>query len=712
MGRVYNISFLGFRLSKCWMVLLILFLCLSTVSYAQPSNDECFSALPITDLADFCSSNFTTVRATASADDNPSCWLENEAGNDVWYSFTPREEGLLLRFFGSASSNDFTLNNFSVTLYEGRCSNLNELSCRVSSAENLFERVYNSLIIGRTHYIRVANVRDFEGTFQLCLRQFAPIPEPQQDCTTGVVLCDKSLFVVEKLDNGGLDNTEGEGSCLWEPTDPSPSETGSVWYKWTARTTGSLTFTLTPSNDDPEEDLDFAVYRFPGGLNDCDNKEVVLCMASGESLGAGNANLPCFGPTGLMAGDTDLVEFRGCSPGDNNFLAPLNMIAGESYGLLVNNFSESGFGFTIDFGGTGEFLGPEPDFEFSTVDDFECDKTITFENLSTSTTDDIVSLNWRFGEGASPPQAIGQGPHDVIYESFGPKVAVLTVETARGCRVTKTLDLTVDACCNDLDPLVIEPEVQDLSCFESADGMIRTVLTNGSPDFLYGIDGGSLTPDESFAQLDAGSYTIQVLDMKGCEGSTTVIVDQPAEIELTLTGPRDTVDLGTSTQIFSDFLPMDRDLIYMWSPPDGLSCTDCPNPETIPPGTTVYTLTVTDQDGCMQSRDITILTTNDKPIYAPNIISLTPSNTANGFFRIFSSVSAELLEELTIYDRWGGQVYNAQNINIRDESFMGWGGVSQRSGKKVNPGLFIWLAKVRFVDGEVLTLSGDLTVID
>lgn len=715
---IYMNVFFGFvhraRSMRRYSILSLALILISISSYGQVDNDVCFTATVIEDLQDFCSVGYTSVGSTVSDEVDPSCWPENNSGRDVWYLFTPREEGILLRFFGADNNNDYTLENFSVTIYEGRCNDLSELQCRPDNPNNEFERLFNNLAIGRPHYIRVSHADNNPGgTFELCLRQFVPIPEPQQDCNTGVVLCDKSVFVVEKLENGGLDNREGENTCLWEPTDNQPSETGSVWYKWTALTTGTLTFTLTPNSNDPREDLDFAVFRFPGGLGDCLNKEVVLCMASGETQGLGNGNLPCLGPTGLREGDTDVVEFRGCDPGDNNFLAPLNMIEGESYGLLVNNFSESGFGFSIEFGGTGEFLGPEPDFAFTAVDDFECDKTITFENLSMSNTDDIVSLRWRFGEGAIPFEAMGEGPHDVIYDSFGPKVAVLTVETARGCRVTKSLDIEVQSCCSDQATLELTPNIIDLSCFESEDGVIMASAQNGTPEYLYSLDGGRLLPTDIFNGLAAGDYTLTVLDMKGCEISEDFTVDQPEEILLTLSGPTDTVRLGSSGQITSDFFPADRELVYMWTPPNGLSCDDCPDPEVIPPGTTVYTLTVTDQDGCMQQMDILILTDNVKPFYAPNIISLSASSDVNnGIFKIFSNISAEVIEDLSIFDRWGGEMYNIKDVGFEEDRFEGWNGVVQNTGRKVNPGVFVWVAKVRFIDGDIRTFTGDLTVVD
>ena len=689
---------------------------------AQVSNDDCFTAIEINDLSSFCSSEFTNVNSLSSIDGSPSCWSLGDEESDVWYSFRPAKPGLLLRFFGRSENSTYTLDNVGLVLYEGRCSSFSEVFCerRSDGTEDIFEKVVTNLTIGRNYYVRVSSSSSSAGTFQLCLTDFIPVPEPEQDCATAVVLCDKNAFTIEKLQGFGQFSDEARGSCLDGITPDSPptqtpdqTETGSVWYKWTARTSGSLTFTLTPNSDDPEEDLDFAVYRLPGGINDCDAKELLICMASGANFGLNAADdTPCKGPTGLREGEDDTMEFAGCSFGDNNFAAPLQMIQGESYALIVNNFSQSGFGFSINFGGTGEFLGPEPDFEFTTVDNFECDKTITFENLSSSLTDSIIDYRWRFGEGAQPEETRGIGPHDVVYESFGDKRAVLTVESSRGCLVTKFLDLEVEPCCDDFSQLELNPEVQDLTCFGSDDGRIIADAINGSPEYLFALDGGPFQPNAIFGNLSIGRYQLSVIDIKGCETSEEFQIEQPDEIELFLSSLLDSVQLGEGTQIFSDFSPIDRILMYQWSPQDGLSCAECPNPMVIPPGSTTYTLVVTDQDGCMQSEDITILTNNVKFFDAPNIISLNPDNAENGIFKVIGNIAVRNVEILRILDRWGGEVYRATEFELQDSQYQGWNGVVLPSGKKVNPGVYVWIAKVIFIDNQVQNYAGTITVVD
>ena len=693
------------------LMLWMLGLSLSFNGFAQVSNDDCFTARNIPEVDGFCSrnDNFTNVGATPSIDDRPSCWRQDAEQSDVWYSFAPREPGMFIQVFGGGGNSDLTLRDYSLAVYDGTCSNLNLILCSdAPSSTNIIERTLTDLIIGRIYYIRIGSSIANQGSFQLCLDQFKPVPAPEQDCDAAVVLCDKSSFVVEFLQGGGQDNNEAAFSCLGNS---GPSESSSAWYKWTARTSGSLTFTLTPNNDrDPEEDLDFAVFELPGGIDDCAGKFWVRCMASGETQGQTfEQNAPCFGPTGLSMESTDLEELPGCMFGDDNFVAALDMVAGRSYALVVNNFSRSGLGFTIDFGGSGEFLGPEPDFEIQAQQAFECDKSIFFNDMSISATDQIVAYNWNFGEGANPLFATGDQQHEVVYESFGEKLVALTVETSQGCQVTKILELNIDPCCADISSLQAVADKSDVQCAGGRDGTITVSASSGTPEYLYSDNGIDFQPSPVFSELGPGIYSVFVQDRKGCEAETEVTITEPGPIELEVFSQLDSVDLGFGTNLFISEGAPDRTVSYMWSPPEGLSCSDCPEPDVIPPGTTTYTLTVTDVDGCSTSRSVTIFTRFTRPFYAPTAISPNAQN-GNEFFKIFGNQAVEIVEVLEVYDRWGGLMYTRSFFDIDDPNFIGWDGTM--NGQQVNPGVFAWVAKVRFVDSEVINFSGSFVVLD
>ena len=54
-----------------------------------------------------------------------------------------------------------------------------------------------------------------------------------------------------------------------------------------------------------------------------------------------------------------------------------------------------------------------------------------------------------------------------------------------------------------------------------------------------------------------------------------------------------------------------------------------------------------------------------------------------------------LSNQRDIFDRWGNRVYDGQNI-LLNEYNEGWDGIYK--DQPVNPGVFTWLAKVRFID--------------
>ncbi len=90
------------------------------------------------------------------------------------------------------------------------------------------------------------------------------------------------------------------------------------------------------------------------------------------------------------------------------------------------------------------------------------------------------------------------------------------------------------------------------------------------------------------------------------------------------------VDLSTTVVVNGN-----GPIIYDWSPALGLSCTACPNPVATPLTTTVYTLTITDDDGCSTSETITVTIAPD-PVAGFNFL---PNNVCANTPVQFSSTS-------------------------------------------------------------------------
>ena len=263
------------------LILAILFF-LPGVLFAQVPNDECEFATHLGAISldiDFCTEDgeFDNIGATTSPEPLPFCFFND--GLDVWFSFVPSGPGIFAQLFGDAINTTGNFDSPSMAIYSGNCNNLTEIGCgSIASGANLIELVSTDLIIGQVYYIRVAARNNNQGGFELCLRSFIPTPSPQSDCPDAVVLCDKTGFIIENLESVGNLPNEFTGDCVDE-AGVTGAENASVWYTWTCDQPGTLEFTLTPNNPNSnQEDIDFVVYRLPGGLDDCNNREAIRCM--------------------------------------------------------------------------------------------------------------------------------------------------------------------------------------------------------------------------------------------------------------------------------------------------------------------------------------------------------------------------------------------------------------------------------------------------
>ncbi len=499
---------------------LLTLICFLTLQFnsllAQPVNDDCDDAIVISNVSNYCSGigEFTNVNATESNSNNPSCWPQFSTVNDVWFAFTAVATDVNISIIGNTAGNPGpggTLNNPQYALYSGDCNGiLTQIQCSSDPVgNNIVSSFAGPLSVGQTYYIRVAARNNNIGTFQLCINNFNGVPEPDGDCSSGVVLCDKNSFSVDFVQGVGSDANEINNAGCNSIT-CNLSESSSTWYKWTCKDAGSLTFTLTPL--DPDDDLDFLVYELPNGLDDCSNKMELRCMASGENVGSPPATWEiCKGPTGLSLGAADFNETCGCQAGDDNFVAAIDMEVGKSYALIINNFSDSGTGFSVEWGGTGTFLGPDADF----IPDFEeicLNDVVTLTDNSTSVSG-IDSWEWNFGINSSPGTINGEGPHQINYSTPGVKSIVLKLTSEAGCIVTHIENITV------LPIPDFEIETNADYCDPNiSSGDIAAIITDGTPPFLYNWNNsGIFSPDSVLIDQPAGNYSVIVQDSNGCE---------------------------------------------------------------------------------------------------------------------------------------------------------------------------------------------------
>lgn len=498
--------------------------------FAQAPNDECANALSLPAQMDYCSvvGEFNNTAATGSFSDYPACIDEENQYRDVWISFVALATDASISVVGNVPQQvGGTMLTPQFLLYRGSCDNLTEVGCQSPiTGVNQVSGIFTGLMPGQTYFLNIGARFGREGTFQVCVNQFNSVPAPSGDCATGVVLCDKSSFAVNFLSGTGSVNDDlgdllcDEGAC-GSSANGQVTESNSAWYKWTCDQPGTLAFDINPLGG-PNDDIDFLLYEFPNGLDDCANKRNIRCMLSGESQGNSDAqNQPCLNNTGLSLSDPDQLEECGCQQGNNNFAQAIEMVAGRSYALLIMNFSNSGDGFEISFGGTGTFLGPEA--SFTTDINQACVGQAVVFNDNSNSLDPIQGHSWNFGPNATPETATGPGPHAVFFNRPGNQTVLLSVETNRGCLVSEIQNDLEIICCE--DQFTVMANVEASICPGDMMGSIDLTASSNFAPFNYNWSNGATTEDIS--GLDAGEYTVTISDESTCETVQTFTVTGP-----------------------------------------------------------------------------------------------------------------------------------------------------------------------------------------
>lgn len=163
-----------------------------------------------------------------------------------------------------------------------------------------------------------------------------------QDCATATPVCATSVFSGNANGSGTQDLNGGNAGCLLG------LEHQSSWYQITVVNNGVLQFLIDPTT---VTDYDFALY----GPN-------VTCGALGAPLRCSWATAGTTNPCGAsLSNATGLVPcIAQTSEGSfgDGYVSTVNITAGETYYLIVDNYSSNTQPFTIDFtGSTAGSLG-------------------------------------------------------------------------------------------------------------------------------------------------------------------------------------------------------------------------------------------------------------------------------------------------------------------------------------------------------------------
>ncbi len=347
-----------------------------------------------------------------------------------------------------------------------------------------------------------------------------------------------------------------------------------------------------------------------------------------------------------------------------------------------------------------------------------CDSTVVFQtNLGIDTVyleettcylDEVGSVDETFTNVNGCDSVVITNTYlDASYESYfeqftceANQVAIDTsfFTTTNGCdsiSILETSLITID----------YNLSTTEVGCTGDANGaIILENVSGGIAPYLFAINEGVYQSSGSFTSLEAGDYTIYIQDAEGCTFSDVITISPSSDHTVEL-GENQIIDFGASTEIMvQTTAPIDT---IIWSTTDSMDCINCLNPILNPTQTTIYSIEVFGDNGCIYTDNVTIFVERNHRVYIPSAFS--PNGDGlNDSFMLYSDDNVTNINSFQVFTRWGECVFDANNLLPSSES-QGWKGINR--GKELKAGVYIYTIEVEFIDGHVELFSGDVSLI-
>jgi gliding motility-associated-like protein len=256
----------------------------------------------------------------------------------------------------------------------------------------------------------------------------------------------------------------------------------------------------------------------------------------------------------------------------------------------------------------------------------------------------------------------------------------VTVTDANGCTTQKddVVGLT--------PPIVIASTISNTPCTQVEKGAIDITVTGGTPTYTFDWSNGATSEDIS--NLAMGGYSVIVTDIRNCTSQSTFNV--AFDYALTVQTVSDiNIDLGAVANLAA-ITNVNHNNSYQWSPAYNVTCASCSVTEASPTTNTVYTVNVTDENGCTASGETNVTVNSITDIFIPNAFS--PNNDGNNdFLQLYGDVNTIQYMDFKVFNRWGEMVFSSSNHQFQ------WDGTYK--GELVDRGAYIYTMNVVFING-------------
>lgn len=268
-----------------------------------------------------------------------------------------------------------------------------------------------------------------------------------------------------------------------------------------------------------------------------------------------------------------------------------------------------------------------------------------------------------------------------------------TVTDSKGCTFPVSVTIT--------QPNQIEAAITTTAAVCTlANGGATINATGGKSPYSFSWSTGG--NGSSVSNLAAGNYSVNVTDANSCVRTFTFTISSTNTLTINA-GPDQMIGLGTTTNV--SLQNPQSGWIINWSPPTNLGCSTCPSTSASPLENTTYTVTVTDNKGCVATDQITILVADrcpesDDDIFISNIISPNGDGVDDEIHVIAQGVRKI---DWRVFNRWGEMVFKSEHVTD------GWNGYFR--GLPGEDGVYVYYLKITCRDGTIIDKKGNITLL-
>jgi hypothetical protein len=169
---------------------------------------------------------------------------------------------------------------------------------------------------------------------------------------------------------------------------------------------------------------------------------------------------------------------------------------------------------------------------------------------------------------------------------------MVVITDARGCQTTAMAKVTAPT------DLKIEGTTHDPLCYKGNNGRIELKITGGRPPYSFKWSTGATT--QTLSGAAAGNYSVIVTDSEKCASYMDFTLSDPEPISVSL-GEDRTLCRGQKHELKP--LVNDPKTRFAWTGPGGFTSSE---PRIMADKEGIYTLTITDSNGCQATDEINI----------------------------------------------------------------------------------------------------------